>query len=256
MKNESYFYNKQAVLKNQSLARMKAKKYTSAGAPMRGNFVSTDPWRIFRIMGEFVDGFEGLAAVTKGVSFFGSRGTHRNHHNYKVAYETANLLSKKGYSILTGAGQGIMEAANKGAYDAGGMSVGLNILIPEQQVPNPYVNYLLEFRYFFVRKVAFIKYSCASVVFPGGFGTLDELFETLGLVQTNRIERIPIILVGKQFWGGIIQWFKDVLLEEGTLDKSDLDLFVVVEKPREVLDAINAFYKKRKCDSRCRGMKE
>lgn len=216
------------------------------------DFLNRDTWRIFRIMSEFVEGFEGLSEIKKGVSFFGSKRVPENHSYYKLAYDAAHLLAKDGYSIITGAGPGIMEAGNRGAHDAGkankkaGLSIGLNILIPEQQKPNIYVNYLLEFKYFFVRKVIFTKYSCAFVVFPGGYGTLDELFEALALIQTSRIDSIPVILVGKQFWKGLIDWMKEYLLGEGTIIEKDLDLFEIVDSPKEVLGIIKKFYKNKK----------
>lgn len=210
------------------------------------DFVKTDTWRIFRIMSEFVEGFEELSRVKRGVSFFGSKGLPEDDPHYKKAYKTAYLLAKKGYSVITGAGPGIMEASNRGASDAGGLSVGLNILIPEQQVPNPYINFPMEFRYFFVRKVMFTKYSCAVVVFPGGFGTLDELFEALALIQTQRIKPVPVILVDKKFWKDLLTWLKDKLLKEGTLNRKDLSLFKVVNTPQEVLNAIDDFYKRSK----------
>jgi uncharacterized protein (TIGR00730 family) len=212
--------------------------------PLNENFISTDTWRIFRIMSEFVEGFESLSVVKKGVSVFGSKRTSRDHANYKLAYNTAHLLAKKGYSIITGAGPGIMEAANKGALDAGGLSVGLNIIIPEQQKPNPYINYLLEFRYFFVRKVIFTKYSCAFVVFPGGFGTLDELFEALALIQTQRIDPIPVVLVGKDYWKGLLMWCKQTLKKYGTLVDDDLKLFRIVDTPQEIAGVLDTFYRK------------
>ncbi|MDD3295756.1 MAG: TIGR00730 family Rossman fold protein [Candidatus Omnitrophica bacterium] len=210
------------------------------------HFASSDTWRVFRIMSEFVDGFESLSRVKHGVCFFGSRCTPKKHPYYKCAYEAARLLAKKGYSIITGAGGGIMEASNKGADEAGGVSVGLNILIPQKQNANPYVNYLMEFRYFFVRKVMFTKNSHASIVFPGGFGTLDELFETLALVQTHRVPRIPVILVHKEYWQGLVNWLKTKLIQEGTIEKKDLDLFVVVDTPQEILSAVEKFYGKPK----------
>jgi uncharacterized protein (TIGR00730 family) len=195
-------------------------------------------------MSEFVDGFEALTGIKRAVSFFGSKRITKNHPYYELAYKSAYLLSKKGYSILTGAGPGIMEAANKGAYYAGGLSVGLNILIPEQQTTNPYINYLLEFRYFFVRKVIFTKYSCAFVVFPGGYGTLDELFEALALIETDRIDPIPVVLVGSKYWNDLLGWFSKRLIKWGTLTNSDLKLFKIVDTPQEILSTIKAFYKK------------
>lgn len=215
----------------------------------RNEFTNTDPWRIFRIMSEFVEGFEGLAGIKNGVSFFGSKMVHPTQAYYQLAYNSAKLLSKKGYSIITGAGPGIMEAANRGCYDSGGVSVGLNILIPEQQMSNPYVNYLLEFSYFFVRKVMFTKYSRAFVVFPGGYGTLDELFEALALIQTHRIDPIPVVLVGSNFWKGLIDWFNSQLIKKGTLLKDDLILFKIVDTPEEICKIISAFYQKKASSS-------
>ncbi len=210
------------------------------------DFIRQDTWRIFRIMSEFVEGFEGLSEIKKGVVFFGSKRAHQGSSFYKLAQKTAYSLSKKGYTIITGAGSGIMEAANRGAKEAKGISVGLNILVPEQQVPNEYINYLLEFRYFFVRKVMFVKYSCAFVVFPGGYGTLDELFEGLALIQTERINLFPIILVGKKFWGGLLDWLRETLIKKGTIILSDLSLFKVVDTARGVLNSIESFYKKKR----------
>lgn len=211
---------------------------------LKQDFIKEDPWRIFRIMSEFVDGFEELSDLNKAISIFGSaRHTNATKKYYKTAEETAALLAKNGYSVITGAGSGIMEAANKGAKKAGGESIGLNILIPTMQKPNKYVTKLLEFKYFFCRKVMFAKYSKAFVVFPGGFGTLDELFEAITLVQTKRVDPFPVILVGKNYWKGLTSWLNKTLVREGTIEKKDMDIFSVVETPQEVLAAINRFYK-------------
>ena len=210
------------------------------------DFKKMDTWRVFRIMSEFVEGFDGLSEVKKAIAFFGSKRVSPRHPYYKLAYRTAYYLSRKGYSVMTGAGSGIMEAANRGAYQARGNSIGLNILIPEQQVPNQYVNYLLEFRYFFVRKVMFAKYSSAFVVFPGGYGTLDELFEGLALIQTHRTRPFPVILVVSKFWEGLIDWLKGTLLEQGTIVKEDLKLFKIVDTPQEVYEYLRKFNGKRK----------
>ena len=218
----------------------------TSGIHFKNGFIGNDTWRIFRIMSEFVEGFESLSRIKKGVAFFGSKRTSEASPRYKLAERASYLLSKKGYTIITGAGPGIMEAANRGAKRAKRLSVGLNILVPEQQVPNKYVNYLAEFRYFFVRKVMFVKYSCAFVVFPGGYGTLDELFEGLALIQTQRIDKFPVILVGKNFWSGLIKWLKKTLIDKGTIVKEDLSLFYTVDSPNEVLRAIQKFYRKRK----------
>ena len=212
---------------------------------LKQDFTKEDPWRIFRIMSEFVDGFEELSNVKKAVSIFGSskhRGITKKF--YKMAEDTAKILASNGYAVITGAGPGIMEAANKGAKSVGGDSIGLNILIPTMQKPNKYVTRLLEFKYFFCRKVMFAKYSMAFVVFPGGFGTLDELFEAITLVQTQRVEPFPVILVGKDYWKGLISWINGTLIREETIEKKDLKLFSVVDTPQEVMAAINAFYKK------------
>lgn len=214
---------------------------------LKQDFIKEDPWRVFRIMSEFVDGFEELSDLKKAVAIFGSaRKEARSTKKYfKIAEETAHLLARHGYSVITGAGQGIMEAGNKGAKEAHGDSIGLNILIPIMQKPNNYVTRMLEFKYFFCRKVMFVKYSQAFVVFPGGFGTLDELFEAITLVQTERVEPFPVILVGRHYWKGLISWFKDTLIPQGTIYNKDMKLFSVVDKPQEVLAAINKFYRKK-----------
>ncbi|MDP2928497.1 MAG: TIGR00730 family Rossman fold protein [Candidatus Omnitrophota bacterium] len=212
---------------------------------LKQDFIKEDPWRIFRIMSEFVDGFEELSNIKKAVSIFGSaKHSKSTKRYYKAAEDTARLLVKNGYSVITGAGGGIMEAGNKGAKGAGGDSVGLNILIPIVQKPNKYVTRLIDFKYFFCRKVMFAKYSKAFVVFPGGFGTLDELFEAITLVQTKRVDPFPVILVGKEYWKGLTSWIKNTLLSEGTIDEVDLKLFSVVDTPQEVMAAIDKFYRK------------
>ena len=209
---------------------------------LKQDFTKEDPWRIFRIMSEFVDGFEELSDVKKAVSIFGSSKARPSDKFYKLAERTAVTLAKNGYAIITGAGSGIMEAANKGAKTARGESIGLNILIPITQRPNRYVTRLLEFKYFFCRKVMFAKYSKAFVVFPGGFGTLDELFEALTLVQTERVDPFPVILMGKKYWSGLVSWIQKTLLTHKTIEKSDLKLFTLADTPQEVLAAIDKFY--------------
>ena len=231
-------------MRKKTVSKRKTVNKSELKTTFKNDFVSSDTWRIFRIMSEFVDGFEGLSKIKQGVSFFGSKNTPPTHPYYKLAYKAAHLLTKKGYTIITGAGAGIMEASNKGAFNAGGTSVGLNILIPEEQMPNPYINYLMEFRYFFVRKVMFTKNSCAFVVFPGGFGTLDELFETLSLVQAQRIESVPVILVGSDYWKDIVAWFKKCLLKEGKIDKKDMSLFRIVDTSNDIYSSIKSFYSK------------
>jgi uncharacterized protein (TIGR00730 family) len=204
-----------------------------------------DTWRIFRIMSEFVEGYEGLNHIKNGVAVFGSKNAKPQGAHYKAAYATAKALGKAGFSILTGAGPGIMAAANKGARDAKAASIGLNILIPEQQKPNPYATYILEFKYFFIRKVMFAKYSKAVVVFPGGFGTLDELFESLALVQTHRVPKFPIILYGSSYWKGLLSWLKEVCKEKGCLEARDFTLFKLADDPKETVKIIKSFYRNR-----------
>ena len=213
-------------------------------ATLKGDFTKEDPWRIFRIMSEFVDGFEELSDVKEAVSVFGSARAGVSSKYYKLAEETASRLVKSGYAIITGAGPGIMEASNRGAKKANGESIGLNILIPTMQKPNNYITRLLEFKYFFCRKVMFAKYSKAFVVFPGGFGTLDELFEAMTLIQTKRIDPFPVILVGSEYWKGLVHWLKDTMVAAKTIDRFDMEIFSVVDTPEEVVRAINRFYKK------------
>ncbi|MCC8190259.1 MAG: TIGR00730 family Rossman fold protein [Planctomycetes bacterium] len=200
------------------------------------DFRKMDPWRIFRIMAEFVEGFESMAQVTNGVSVFGSARTPETDKYYAMARELGARLTTGGYTVITGGGPGIMEAANRGASDVNGVSVGLNIDLPFEQNPNPYIGKLLSFRYFFCRKVMFSKYSKAIVAFPGGFGTLDELFEHLTLVQTMKIPTLPVILVGSEFWDDMVVWVKKALLaERGYISPEDLNLFRVVDTLDEVM---------------------
>ena len=204
-----------------------------------------DPWRVFRIMSEFVDGFEELRAIGKAVSIFGSARIESNHKYYALAEKAAKLFAEGGYSVITGGGEGVMEAANKGAKKAKGESVGLNITIPMEQRVNKYVTLPLEFRYFFVRKLMFLKYSSALVVFPGGYGTLDEFFEILTLIQTERTDPIPVVLVGRDYWKGILKWLNLICLKEGAIDKKDLDIFKVIDTPEEIIKYVNEFYEKK-----------
>ena len=213
-------------------------------AILKQDFTKEDPWRIFRIMSEFVDGFEELSDIKQAVSIFGSSKSSQKNKYYKLAEETARLLVKNGYAVITGAGAGVMEAANKGAKFAGGESIGLNILIPTAQKPNKYITKLLEFKYFFCRKVMFAKYSEAFVVFPGGFGTLDELFEAATLIQTKRVEPFPIILVGREYWKGMIEWMHKTLIPHKTIERLEMKMFVCCDTPSEIISSINKFYKK------------
>jgi len=208
------------------------------------DFTHEETWRIFRIMSEFVEGFEVLSKIDKAVSIFGSSRMKPNHKYYKLAEQTAYLLAKEGYAIITGSGPGIMEAANKGAKRAGGLSVGLNIQIPQEQKPNKYVDTLLDFRYFFVRKVMFVKYAKAFVIMPGGYGTLDEFTEAINLIQTRRIPKFPVVLLGKDYWEGLISWLKNTVLASGNISKEDLDIFTIVDSPQEVIKVIKRFYVK------------
>ncbi|RKY33284.1 MAG: TIGR00730 family Rossman fold protein [Candidatus Omnitrophota bacterium] len=205
-------------------------------------YFAEDPWRVFRIMSEFVEGFEVLSQLGKAVSIFGSSRTKPGNKYYKLAEETAFLLAKEGYAIITGSGPGIMEAANKGARKAKGRSIGLNIQIPLDQKPNQYVDNLLEFRYFFVRKVMFVKYANAFVIMPGGYGTLDEFTEAINLIQTERIEKFPVILFDKEYWHGMIDWLKSAVLKNGNISPKDLDIFSVADSPKDVIKAIKKFY--------------
>lgn len=207
---------------------------------------SSDSWVIFKVMSEFVEGFEKLAKIGPCVTIFGSARTKPSHPYYKIAEEIAYQLVQHGYGVVTGGGPGIMEAGNKGANRAGGKSVGLNIFLPHEQKGNPYIDpdKLITFDYFFVRKVMFVKYSQGFIVMPGGFGTIDELSEALTLIQTKKIGRFPIVLVGKKYWAGLIDWIKHALLSEGMISEEDLDLFAVVDKPEDAVKVIDEFYSK------------
>ncbi len=198
------------------------------------NFVHTDPWRVLRIMGEFVDGFDVLARVGLAVTVFGSARTKPDSPYYAAALEVGRGLAERGFAVITGGGPGIMEAANRGAHDAGGLSIGCNIELPHEQRPNPYANLSIDFRYFFVRKTMFVKYSEAFVVFPGGFGTLDELFEALTLIQTAKVKRFPVVLYGSEYWGGLLEWIEQRVAAEGMVSAGDLALVQVVDTTEEV----------------------
>ncbi|MDX2496697.1 MAG: TIGR00730 family Rossman fold protein [Desulfobacterales bacterium] len=197
-----------------------------------------EPWRLFKIMGEFVDGVDTLHDLGPAVSIFGSARIKPNDAVYKKAEKIAELFVKKGFSVITGGGGGIMEAANKGAADAGGTSVGLNILLPFEQEPNPFSNVKLDYKYFFIRKVMFIKYASAYIILPGGFGTLDELFEAVTLVQTRRIRPFPLILVGSEYWAGLIDWIKDKLLAEKRISSEEIEILQIMDDPEEIVKAV------------------
>jgi len=207
-------------------------------SPRPDEFTHTDTWRVFRIMGEFVEGFDELATLTRGVSIFGSARSSPDHPDYKVAQETAALLAHAGFSVITGGGPGIMEAANRGAFEAGGISVGCNIELPFEQKPNPYQTRSLKFKYFFVRKMMFVKYSLGFIIFPGGFGTLDELFEALTLIQTHKISNFPVVLFGSQYWNGLLNWIRDPALKEGKISEKDLQLLHLTDSPAEVVQIV------------------
>lgn len=203
------------------------------------NTVVGDSWRMFRIMSEFVDGFDAMSAVDiPAVTIYGSARTPIDHPYYKLAETIAADLAMSGFAVITGGGPGIMEAANKGAADADGISIGLNISLPHEQTPNPYSNFPLHFKYFFVRKVMFMKYSMAFICMPGGYGSLDELFEALTLIQTERIKPFPIVLVGSDFWSGLVDWIRDKLLSNGNISSEDISLFQVIDDPEEVVKHI------------------
>lgn len=206
---------------------------------------TNDSWALFKIMGEFVNGFERMSAIGPCVSIFGSARTKEDNPYYQLAIDVAQSIAEAGYGVITGGGPGIMEAGNRGAKLAGGTSVGLNIDLPFEQHDNPYIDSdkSLDFDYFFVRKVMFVKYSQGFVVMPGGFGTLDELFEAITLIQTLKIEKFPIILVGTEFWKGLFSWIKDTMLTAGNISPKDLDLIKLVDTKEEVVEIIDAFYK-------------
>ncbi|MBS0012643.1 MAG: TIGR00730 family Rossman fold protein [Desulfobacterales bacterium] len=198
----------------------------------------TEAWRLFKIMGEFVDGVEALYDLGPAVSIFGSARMTADNPYYQKAMELAGMLAQNGFAVITGGGGGVMEAANKGAADKGGESVGLNIKLPREQVPNEFANIQVEFKYFFVRKVMFVKYASAYVIMPGGFGTLDELFEAVTLIQTDRIAPLPVILFGRDYWGGLLEWIKDQLLSHQTISPGDLDIIHLTDDPAEVLEIV------------------
>ncbi|MCX6182476.1 MAG: TIGR00730 family Rossman fold protein [Bacteroidetes bacterium] len=224
-----------------------AKKVREAFKKKKWNEIKTnDSWAIFKIMAEFVEAFDKLARIGPCVSIFGSARTPNDNKYYQLAEEIAFKLTQNGYGVITGGGPGIMEAANKGANKGGGISVGLNIDLPFEQSSNAFIDHdkNIDFEYFFVRKVMFVKYAQGFIVLPGGFGTLDELFEAITLIQTQKIGNFPIILVGKDFWGGLIDWCKSTLLKEKNISAEDLDLFITVDTAEEAVAEINKFYGK------------
>jgi uncharacterized protein (TIGR00730 family) len=211
--------------------------------PVNDSLLSKESWKIFQVMAEFVEGYERLVHIKPSVSIFGSARTKPGDGYYELAETVGEKLSNAGFSVVTGGGPGTMEAANKGAFKGSSFSVGLNIDLPDHEITNEYQDISLHFRHFFTRKVMFVKYASAYVVLPGGFGTLDELAEILGLIQTNKTRHIPVILVQESFWRGLIRWFQDTLLAEKMIDAKDLDLMQFVNEPDEVVTAIQNFYK-------------
>ena len=206
--------------------------------PKPDEFTHTDTWRVFRIMGEFVEGFDDLATITRGVSIFGSARTTPDDPQYHAAQETAALLARAGFAVITGGGPGIMEAANRGAFEAGGISIGCNIELPFEQKANSYLTRSLAFKYFFVRKTMFVKYSTAFIIFPGGYGTLDELFEALTLIQTRKIKNFPVVLFGSEYWGGMVNWLKEWVLKEKKISDLDMSLLHVTDSPAEAVEIV------------------
>jgi uncharacterized protein (TIGR00730 family) len=206
--------------------------------PKPDEFTHTDTWRVFRIMGEFVEGFDELATVTRGVSIFGSARVKPDDEQYKAAQETAARLARAGFAVITGGGPGIMEAANRGAREAGGLSIGCNIELPFEQNSNDYLTRSITFKYFFVRKTMFVKYSTAFIIFPGGFGTLDELFEALTLIQTRKIKNFPVVLFGSNYWGGMMKWIEEIMLSENKIAADDLRLLHLTDSPAQVVEIV------------------
>lgn len=207
-------------------------------SPRPDEFKHTDPWRVFRIMGEFVEGFDELATLSRGIAIFGSARTKPDDPDYVAAQETAALLAAQGFAVITGGGPGIMEAANRGAFEAGGLSIGCNIELPFEQRANSYQTLSLTFKYFFVRKMMFVKYSLAFVIFPGGFGTFDELFEALTLIQTKKIRNFPVVLFGRKYWSGLLDWLRAEVLPQGKISEHDLDIFHLTDSPAEVVEVV------------------
>ena len=211
---------------------------TSPLTAERAAFTHTDPWRVLRIMGEFVEGFDTLSDIGDAVAIFGSARTQSDDAYYGKAVDTARLLAKEGFTIITGGGPGIMEAGNRGAQEGNGLSVGCNIELPFEQGTNAYVERSINFRYFFVRKMMFVKYSSAFIVFPGGFGTLDELFEALTLIQTGKVKDFPVVLFGREYWAGLGEWLRERVAGEGKIATNDLDLLYVTDNPADAVRRI------------------
>ena len=208
------------------------------------DFTATDPWRVLRIQGEFVHGFDGLANIGPAVSVFGSARTDEADPYYVHAVAVGRLLAERGFAVITGGGPGIMEAANRGAREADGKSIGCNIELPHEQGTNAYVDLSINFRYFFVRKTMFMKYSEGFIIFPGGFGTMDELFEALTLIQTGKVRNFPVVLFGTAYWRGLIAWLRDTMLADGKINPTDVDLLVQTDDPAEAVEVITGYYRR------------
>ena len=219
---------------------MKDNNLIEAHQYLINEFKLGESWRLFKIMGEFVDGVEALHDIGPAVSMFGSARMGEDSEYYRIAFRIAEMLAENGFAVITGGGGGIMEAGNRGAASQGGRSVGLNIQLPMEQRPNPYSNVKLEFKYFFIRKVMFVKYAAAYIIMPGGFGTMDELFEAVTLIQTHRIRPLPVILYNSSYWCGLIDWIKCQLLENGMISASDLTILRMVDTPEEVVETVKA----------------
>ncbi|KAB3523176.1 TIGR00730 family Rossman fold protein [Corynebacterium sp. zg254] len=219
------------------------------------DWLHTDPWRVMRIQSEFVDGFGALAKIPKAITVFGSARIDEDHQYYRTGVELGKLIHEAGYATITGGGPGLMEAANRGCWEAGGLSIGLGIELPMEQGLNPYIDLGLNFRYFFVRKTMFLKYSQAFVCLPGGFGTLDELFEALVMVQTEKVERFPIILIGTEFWGGLVDWITTRLVDEGMIAPEDVDLIHVTDDPAEAVNFCVAVHQHQEDERRIEDLK-
>jgi hypothetical protein len=228
------------------VARRKGIQVVNESQYVIDEITAKDTWRIFRIMSELVEGFDTLSRIGPGVSIFGSKRTQPGEPEYELAETIARKLAERGFAIITGGGPGVMEAGNKGAKAAGGTSVGLNIRLPEEQGPNPYQTISVDFRYFFIRKLMFVKYAMAFVILPGGFGSLDELFEALTLMQTQRIKAFPLFLVGTEFWTPLVDWLKNTVVKRGLLSPEELELFRVIDDPDDLVEQI-AWCEQEKC---------
>lgn len=208
----------------------------------KDDYQASDSWRVLRMTSELVDGFDALSNITRGISVFGSARTKEDNPNYQAARETGKLLAEAGFEVITGGGPGIMEAANRGAYEAGGVSVGCNIELPFEQRPNPYQTKAIVFKYFFVRKTMFIKYSNAFIIFPGGFGTMDEAFEALTLIQAHKIRNFPVVLFNSSYWKGMLSWITSTMLHEKNINAEDLQLIHLTDSPRDAVDFVSHYY--------------